>query len=77
MNDNDKSFRAFMFQTPFGAMFALAFLYMGCLGFALDGYPTAARVCGWLGFGLLCYCAILSTVGLVREYRAATSTDES
>ncbi len=76
MND-DKSFRAFMFKTPFGAMFALAFLYMGCLGFALEGQLTAARVCGWLGFGLLCYCAGLSVFQLVREYRAATSTDES
>ena len=74
--DTDKSFRAFMFQTPFGAMFALAFMYMGALGFALEGQLTASRICGWLGFALLCYCAGLSVFQLVREYRAS-STDES
>lgn len=75
--DTDKSFRAFCFQTPFGALFALAFLYMGALGFALEGQLTASRICGWTGFALLCLCAIISTVGLVREYRAASSTDEA
>ncbi len=75
--DTDKSFRAFMFQTPFGAMFALAFLYMGALGFALEGQLTASRICGWLGMGLLLICCGISVAGLVREYRAASSTDES
>ncbi len=64
-----KSFRAFCFQTPFGALFALAILYMLTLGFALEGQLTAARVCGWAGMALLCYCCALSIAGLVREFR--------
>lgn len=69
MTDDPKSLRAFCFQTPFGAMFALAILYMLTLGLGLDGYHTASRVCGWAGMALLCYCCALSIIGLVREYR--------
>jgi len=75
--ETDKSFRAFCFQTPFGALFALAFLYMGALGFALEGQLTASRICGGAGMALLLICCGISVAGLVREYRAATSTDES
>ena len=56
-------------------MFALAFMYMGALGFALEGQLTASRVCGWLGFALLCYCAGVSVVGLVREYKASSKIE--
>ena len=75
--DTDKSFRAFCFQTPFGALFALAFLYMGALGFALEGQLTASRICGGAGMALLLICCGISVAGLVREIRAASSTDES
>ena len=73
--DTDKSFRAFCFQTPFGALFALAFLYMGALGFALEGQLTASRWCSGLGMALLLICCAVSITGLVREYKAS-STDE-
>lgn len=37
----------------FVALFALAFLYMGALGFALEGYQLAAKVCGSLAMAVL------------------------
>lgn len=45
----DKTFTGWAFVV----LFALAFLFMGTLAFALEGYKTAAAVCGWLAMGLL------------------------
>jgi len=77
MDYSDKSFWAFCFKTPFGALFALAFAYMGALGFALEGQLTASRICGGIGMAILLICCVISVTQLVREYRAASSTDES
>lgn len=73
--DTDKSFRAFCFQTPFGALFALAFLYMGALGFALEGQLTASRICAGIGMALLLICCAISITGLVREYKASSKIE--
>ncbi len=50
-------------------LFVLAFLYMGALGAALEGWELMMQICSWSGFIILCGCAIGCTVGIVRDMR--------
>lgn len=46
---NDKTFTGWAFTT----MFVLAFIYMGALSSALEGWDTAFTIFSWLGMAVM------------------------
>ncbi len=65
MNDQDKKFTGRVFT----ALFVLAFLYMGALSAALEGWDLMFTICAWSGMSLLTAVALGMAVTLVKEMR--------
>lgn len=65
MNDRDKTFTGWAFTT----MFALAFIYVGALSAALEGWARTFTILSWVGMAVMVAAAIACIITLFTTRR--------